>query len=523
MKSRIRHDDNNKNHWQMTRYYERNDHGRHEQRLKHRLEKILLIIVVVFAVGANIGYFVIRINSNILLINATEYIGGNEVVILNDTYAYIQLADVFASQLLLSVFLLFNIVVMLLKKTRVPIHTVVKLLLFYNVMKPTVILFKQLDVAEVSRKLSLPNDYFMWALAVIPFSGFLPLIPFILSRSPYDHIQTILGLLRSYLELLSNLLKNRDKVYRLLNTISTILGTCAFIMIVMSMAVPWTVVKFRPKEDLRPTINSTRKFISTLKDTLNVFEKITQTVCQSTYKDFQNELAEVKNNSLHHDPSLMSIFSKLSGEETDCEAVEIAEKISCGIYLASYPLAISLMIAPFTGFFGKLLLSSARVSRRVFILLQQFKQVQGKIKDTINSLNFVLGTILKDPIYEWVVAFKPELYMIVIILPCMVLGLYSISLGFWKRDRSIVEVRLIVTMVSTVFLFTNVVMCIFVWTFKTAVEVIFEELPLVTAEVHDLIGWRLVKLAYILSSISSLILMIYQFGKIIIYIHTYIA
>ena len=521
---RIRVEDENNNHWEMTRYYERESYKSVDQLKKHRVEKILLIITTIIFIGANIAYFVIKFNTdsvsakklNVSLSN--KFLNEEAIIFLHHATYYIQLLDGFLSQLGIGLVLLVYFVVLLLQKSKVPIHSVLKLLFFYIGLKvlPSPTLLRDMDSTSIMIK------YVMWGLAVIPFVSLIPAIPFICSRSLYDTGKHAVGLLRSYLELILKLLVYPDKMYRLLSSVSSVLGTCAFILIVLSIVMPWSVIRFRPNEEIRPAIHTVKNFISKVENILKTFKEVTDTVCGDTSKEMRKgvnkaiEDVEKATDNAEDPKALEEATKNLSSisVSTSCKNIDQLEQISCTAYRVAYVASIALMLVPFAGAAGKVALVTARVARKVFLLLKQFMRLIDKIGSTGQFLVDMLTNVLKDPFYEWTVTFKPEKYMLFFLFPCLITGLFFISMGFWRRKQSSeVKLRLIVSTISFVFLFTNSAVCAYIWISKWVTETALEKLPLIDVEVDELIGWKMIKLAYMFSSASSLLLWMYSSGK----------
>ena len=197
-----------------------------------------------------------------------------------------------------------------------------------------------------------------------------------------------------------------------------------------------------------------------------------------------------------------------------CSVIGHLKKISCGVYIAAYIASIVLMVIPFAGVAGKIALQAARVARKIFLLLKHFLRLIREIDKIRLYLTKMLRTVLKDPFSEWTVTFKPEIHMLLFLVTCLITGLFFISVGFWRRKKSSeVKLRLIVSTISFVFLFINSALCVYVWISLWIKETVFEKLPIIDVEVEELTGWKMIKLAYLFSSASSLLLWIYSSGK----------
>ena len=187
----------------MTRYYERESYKSVDQIKKHRVEKILLIIITVICMGANIAYLVMKINAESLPSNALNISLSNKIlneqafIFLQEAASYIRLLDVFLSQLAIAIVLLTYFVSLLVQKRKVPIHSVVKVLFCYIALKvsPSPTLLRDIDIDGTSTKM----EYVMWSLAVFPFLSLVPVIPFLCLRTPKGNIQSAVGFLGSYL------------------------------------------------------------------------------------------------------------------------------------------------------------------------------------------------------------------------------------------------------------------------------------------------------------------------------------
>ena len=512
----------------MTRYYERESYKSVNQLKKHRVEKILLIIITVICMGANIAYLVMKINADSLPSNALNISLSNKIlneqafIFLQEVASYIRLLDVFLSQLGIAIVLLIYFVALLVQKRKVPIHSVVKVLFCYIALKvsPSPTLLGDIDIDGTSTKM----EYVMWSLAVFPFLSLVPAIPFVCLRTPKDNMQSAVGFLGSYLELVLKSLSQPDKIYRLLSTLSSLLGTCAFVVILLSIAMPWYTVRFRPNEDIRPAIDTVGHFISKVDNILNKFKDVTDTVCKGTSRTLNEDVekamkkideAKAEEKDLKAINEAKKNLSDIqSSVPKSCSVIGHLEKISCGVYIAAYIASIVLMVIPFAGVAGKIALQAARVARKIFLLLKHFLRLIREIDKIRLYLNKMLRTVLKDPFSEWTVTFKPEIHMLLFLFPCLITGLFFISVGFWRRKKSSeVKLRLIVSTISFVFLFTNSALCAYVWISLWVKEATFENLPIIDVEVDELTGWKMVKLAYLFSSASSLLLWTYSSGK----------
>ena len=562
----------------MTRYYERESYKSVDQMKRPRLEKILLIIVTIMYIGANIAYLVIKVNAESIRSKemsiplSNKFLNENVITILKEATFYIQLLDAFLSQLGIALVLLAYFIVLLIKRSKVPIHTVLKILLFYIALKvvPSPTFLRSVDLDGLSQKMSVPMEYIMWSFAVIPFLCLIPAIPFLLSRTPKDTVQTLFGLGRSYLELILKLLVYPDKMYRLLSTISSLLGTCAFVLILLSITMPWSTIRFRPNDDIRPTINVVKNFIEKVDGILEEFKKVTDKVCDLATKamnseviraamekfdeakkalDFVKKAVEIakkvkdgteetvkkvkkgiekiipgrkKREAFKFDPDDTNKMQtekdkllRISKKDTSCAAIDVLEKFSCDVYTIAYIASIILMAIPFVGIVAKIVLTAARVARKVFLLLKQFMRLADKLQATRQYLNEMFNTIFKDPIFEWTVTFKPEKYMLLFLFPSLITGLFFISTVFWKRRNAAdVKLRVIVSTIAFVFLFTNGAVLAYVWISKWVTETALQRLPLIDVEVEELEGWNMIKLAYVLSTASSLLLLVYSSGEI---------
>ncbi|KAK3107418.1 hypothetical protein FSP39_014163 [Pinctada imbricata] len=540
----IRKKDNHKDHWKMTRYYQRDSFRLDNQTKKQRAEKILLLVVVAVSLATNITNFVFKLKvkdkllfgSNVEKI-ASTFISAETLSTLRLITGYVNFIAESAAPLLITTVLAVYFFALLIRSTFVPIHTVAKVLLVYIAIKsvPSSTFLAKIDIPTVSEEIGISIDSFMWFFACVPFVIFLPMLPYIFTRSLKDIIEEVLDILRSFLELLLNFVFP-SKVYRLLSMISSVLGACSFILIIFSLAVPWNDINFKPNKDLREVATGINTFLSSVEDFYNTFEEVTNKVCGESRNNMAKDLSdsqkeidkkddyggdaqsikEAKSNFTKVQEELTKLTSSTSTSPT-CSRINEIDRISCTAYRIAYFAAIALMLVPFAGVAGKIALQTARVTRTVLLLLKRFINMKGKIDAVIRLLKFFRDKFLSGVIHTWTVKFQSEKYIMVFLLPCMGLGLFCISLGFWHRSKfSDARIRGIVSIISTVFLFINGALCIFAWTSKWVTEKTMEGLPLVEVEVKELIGWKMIKLAYVLSTISAIILWLFSSADMVV-------
>ena len=382
--------------------------------------------------------------------------------------------------------------------------------------------FNSFDVNDYSievHEVYISNKYVLWILFLLPF---LSTVPFVLTYSPLNYISTLVRYFRSGLKYMTKI-KAVVNAPKIVMTISTVIGACAFFLLILSCFLPWCSIKFRPNVDLRATIQTMQGFTSKSDSFINSSGKVMDKLCIKISDDIAEEIKTISENNFDNPEYNNTIRSQMYEIQRNISRIEIislckftdaVEASQCAIYFTAYTSAMVMMQIPFLGGPGSALLTASRVMHEGYTILKLFNKVRNKVTATRNLFAHILNTFLTDPVYVWTIRFLPNIYMLFFIFPCLVLGFVYISLGFWKRIKaSEMKVTQVISTISFVFFITNFAMFVCVWIFKPALETVLKTLPLITVEVEELTGWKTIKLAYMFSSASSLLLCIRSVGK----------
>ena len=499
------------------------------------MEKLLLIIVTIVYIVTNIVYLVQKLKSFPEVQENSNIPPSLKAFLSKETFASLQKLTTnilplsgFLSQIIISLVLLTYFISLLLKKKNVSINSVLKIFFLYISMKasPSTTCFYNFDVNDSSIEVNqvyISKEYILWILVLLPF---LSVVPFVLTHSPINHIYTLARYFRSGLKYMTKIIAVVN-VPKILITLSTVIGACAFYLLLLSCFLPWCSVKFRPNDDLRATIQTMKEFTLKTDSFINSSGTVMEILCKKISDDIAEEIKTTSTyllfemNRTEYNNTIRSKIDEIQRNVSGikiiplCKFTDAVDDSECAIYFSLYTSAIVMMQFPFFGgSAGSALLTASRVMHEGYTILKLFNKVRNKVTATRNLFARILNTVLSDPVYVWTLRFLPDIYMLLFIFPCLVVGFVCISLGFWKRLKpSEMKLTQVIFMISFVFFITNFAMFVYVWVFKTALETVLGTLPLITVEVEELTGWKAIKLAYMFSSASSLLLCINSLGK----------
>lgn len=518
----------------MQRYYEDEDFKQSVQRPKQRVEKVIMLTLSLCLVTGHVFNLLCNLqvlslfasSPNNTLPNTTEtlealldhFLVSEQQNTVNNFLYYLDTVTNVGAKLFLSFVLALYIIVRLCQSHFVPVHTAVKVLLFYNLLAA---LPSDVTVTSLVQGRNISADASLWLVACIPLLFLLQAIPYIVTRSMYSLFVELKNALKSFLTLFCNFC-HYSKRFRLLHTFSIVFGMCALMFLLLGLPLPWINIDFQPDTDLGVLFDLHGNLLGTIKEVLVPFEKLSGciTLPENKYseqlkavKDDQSECFD--NNFLvkkpaHCDKLKVAVVNASAAQNSLPNCLPLDD---CPIYLSLMTAGIALAQVPFAGVPGTLMMKMARTVRKLFRLRKKLMKVAGTFQQFESALHD-FAIFFKRPIATKVISFTMNIHLLTFFLPCILICIICISTGFWKR-QVLKSGRMKLTYPFLAFLLFSANFATFALSFcyKPFMVHIFDIVPLVTVEVTESLGWSFIKAALLSSTVSAGLMWINSLGN----------
>lgn len=519
----------------MLRYYEDENFKQKVQRSKQRVEKVIMLTLSLCLVTGHVFnllcnlqvYSLFASSPNNSLPTSTEsvkthldhFLVSEQRNTANNLLYYLDTVANVGAKLFLSFVLVLYVLVRLCQSRFVPVHTAVKVLLFYNLLValPSDVTVTSLVHAIIGRNISA--DVSLWLVACIPLLFFLQAIPYIVTRSMYKLFKELKNALKSLLTVIFNFC-HYSKRFRLLHTLFVVFGMCALMFLLLGLFLPWIKIDFQPDTDLGVFFNLYGNLRGTVKEVLVPFDKLRG--CISLPKNKYSEpLQAVKDKN-------RKCFDGTTENPAHCDKLKIAFNASavmnslpsdclplddCPIYLSLMTAGIAVAQVPFGGTAGTLMMKMARTIRRMFRLRKKLM----KVADTFQQFESALQDIsifFKRPIATKFISFTMNIHVYTFLLPCILICIICISTGFWTRqvlksDRK----KLTYSFLAFFLFFANFATFTLSFVYKPFMVHVYDVVPLVTLEITESLGWYFIKAALLSSTVSAGLMWINSLGN----------
>ena len=452
--------------WEWKRYYEEKDIQDAIQRKKQKFEKVLLIIIVVLALAANIIKLLVqfkilsddKIDFTSSAFNVTQEGTDSSANVLTGKLIddadikttlllvvhYIDACKPFAIHLLISLFLIYYFISLTCRKSFSPIHSMIKLLLLYNVIAAVpsahtvnrlVLNLRELGL-DINEEKSF--DISLWFVSCLPFIVLLPIIPYLLTRSCTSLFVDIKRFISGIMNLFGMIFKGTN-LHRFAHVCSAILGSIAFISISMAFVFPWFDLIIQPEKDLGMFFDNHAKLE---KDVIVMEDYVRKYNCFLGNPD-QLEFDKIPKvyplcfDGTLNDPTCQNVttaYNKnkayIEKENVGCQPFD-----DCEYFLSMTSSAYGLFENIYTARGGNHLLKAARIMQKINLILRQLKKTT-KVTRHYKAYMGLLGSFFQRPIKLVQVSFIWDLTFLMFILPAFFVGVFAVSVGFWKRDSA---------------------------------------------------------------------------------------